>query len=547
MQLRRWIIIIGLSVTASCQEPTLTVSKTVKVDSSKASPAATQTSMELGLRGQQYEQAQRYEEALSLTRQAIFKAQAENKLAELIRWQWQLGRIFTALKHRDEAIAAYQQAVQGLLPENCFRWDLKELPYAKIRPLFLELVDLLLQRAAEKQNHPKMTADLWQARDMLEKLKTADLQNYFQNQCFTTVPNPLNGTKIVDDQAAVIYPILFADRLELLVVFPSQKQPPTIQRRLVPVGDAQMEAVINTFREELQKGRHDLRSESYLAPAQQLYQWLIKPLQSLLAGQAIQTLVFVPSGALLTINLAALHDGNQFLIENYAVVLSPGLTLTLPSTTSPPPKEKQMLLSAVTEATQGYPKLPYATKEFEEMKGLFTQVTPLLDDSGEGRNQVKAFKTQNFKDALNHSRYDLIHIISHAEFAQSAKDIAIVTYDGKLSLDDLESLLDIPQREKPLELLTLSACSTAAGEETQWAALGLSGVAIKTGTRSSLATLWQAYDLTTYMLVIRFYRNWQSSSQTKAQALQEAQKSVIDSVYRHPFFWAQLVLIGNWW
>lgn len=554
MQLQRWMLfVIVLTVTASCQEPTLTVSKTVKVESSKVSPTAAKASIELGLRGQQYEQEGRYEEALSLTRQAIFTAQAENELAGLIRWQWQLGRIFTALKNRDEAIEAYQQAVQGLLPEKCFRWDIKDVPYAEIRPLFIELVDLLLQRAAVKQNQLPMSADLWHARDILEKLKTADLENYFQSNCIAASQDQWRAKagEIADDQAAVIYPILLTDRLELLVTFPSQKKPPTIQRLSVAVGEAKIEAVVQTFREELQKGRYEPHSESYLAAAQQLYQWLIKPLQPLLAGNTIQTLVFVPSGALLTINLAALHDGNQFLIEKYAVVLSPGLTLTLPATTSPS-KETQMLLSAVTEATQGYPKLPYAAREFNEIRRLFGRSKPLLNDQRDENNGLAAFKTQNFKDALNNSSYDVIHIISHAEFAKHSKDIAIVTYDGKLSLDELEklllkeNLLKVPQREKPLELLTLSACSTAAGEETQWAALGLSGVAIKIGARSSLATLWQAYDLTTYILVTRFYQNWQSSTKTKAQALQEAQQYVIGSTYRHPFFWAQLVLIGNW-
>lgn len=550
MQLRQWIIIIGLSMTASCQEPTLTVSKMVRVDNSKVSPTAAKTSMELGLRGQQYEQARRYEEALSLTRQAIFKAQAENEVAELIRWQWQLGRIFTALQNREEAIKAYQQAVQGLLPEKCFRWDITEMPYAEIRPLFIELVDLLLQRAAEKQNQPTSAADLWQARDILEKLKAADLANYFQSNCLATFQDSLKGTakELADDQAAIIYPILLTDRLELLVVFPSQQLPPMIQQVSVAVGEAQIEAVVQTFREELQKGRYEPHSESYLATAQQLYQWLIKPLQPLLAGQPIQTLVFVPSGALLTINLAALHDGNQFLIEKYAVVLSPGLTLTLPTTTSPQPKETQMLLSAVTEATQGYPKLPYAAKEFNEIRRLFSRSKRLLNDQRDENSGMAAFKTQNFKDALKNSSYDVIHIISHAEFAKHSKDIAIATFDGKLSLNELEELLKATQHEKkPVELLTLSACSTAAGEETQWAALGLSGVAIKVGARSSLATLWQAYDLTTYIMVTRFYQNWQSLTKTKAQALQEAQQYVIGSTYRHPFFWAQLVLIGNWW
>ncbi|GJL64912.1 MAG: hypothetical protein NPIRA04_35660 [Nitrospirales bacterium] len=100
-------------------------------------------------------------------------------------------------------------------------------------------------------------------------------------------------------------------------------------------------------------------------------------------------------------------------------------------------------------------------------------------------------------------------------------------------------------RDTPLDLLTLSACETAAGDDR--AALGLAGVAIKAGARSALATLWFINDKATSELITEFYRQLQNVSVSKAMALQIAKKTLMSHPsYQHPGYWSPFLLINNW-
>jgi CHAT domain-containing protein len=543
------LILIGLTGLFSCVSqpktaPTIQPQPLAK--NTEQAKHALEKSKQLGYLGEQAEQAQRYDEAVAKTRQAIFKAQEANALAWLIRWQWQLGRVFNAQGQTTQAIQAYQQAVQRLVPDNTFRWKMTECQapgedtslYQQLRPLFFELADLLLQRAATDNNPATQQRDLQQARTTIEQLKTADLENYF-GDC---VAASQSVDEIKDTHAAVIYPILLEQRLELLVSLPRQETPPPIQLFTVPnVGRQQISQTVAQFREQLEAGHDNPESQNYLPHAQQLYRWLIAPLQATLTQNQIHTLVFVPEGPLGTIPMAALHDGNAFLMQTYALAITPGLTLTAPNSGTLTRDKTVALIGALTEDAQGYPKLPYASKEVEAITQFYNNTEKLLN-----KQFTAAQFEQRLKPSNNQaSNYTLIHIISHAEFAQNARDSFIVTYDGKLRFDDLESIIGLAKhRQTPIELLTLSACNTAKGDE-EWAALGLSGVALKAGAHSSLATLWKADDKITYHLVKNFYESKQNNL-SKAQALQEAQQTVIGTIYEHPFYWAPLILIGNW-
>jgi CHAT domain-containing protein len=99
--------------------------------------------------------------------------------------------------------------------------------------------------------------------------------------------------------------------------------------------------------------------------------------------------------------------------------------------------------------------------------------------------------------------------------------------------------------DRPIELLTLSACETAQGDER--AALGLAGVAIQAGARSALGTLWSVNDVASAKLVGEFYGQLHGQPISKAMALQRAQQKVLrDANHGHPYFWAPFLLIGNW-
>jgi CHAT domain-containing protein len=195
------------------------------------------------------------------------------------------------------------------------------------------------------------------------------------------------------------------------------------------------------------------------------------------------------------------------------------------------------LINGLSEAVQGFPPLPSVVKEVNTIKQVFTNSTVLLD---------KAFSLNAVNNALQSNPYEIIHISSHGQFVSNHKDSFLLTYDDRLTMDRLENLFQLSEsRQNKVELLTLSACQTAVGDER--AALGLAGVAIKAGARSALASLWYVDDEATSQLITDFYQHLQKPNVSKAQALQHAQKKMAaQHKYRYPAYWAPFLLIGNW-
>jgi CHAT domain-containing protein len=188
---------------------------------------------------------------------------------------------------------------------------------------------------------------------------------------------------------------------------------------------------------------------------------------------------------------------------------------------------------------ESFNSLPSVQQELAEINQMFGGVK--LADA---QFQRRAFASQFQGDT-----FTIVHIASHGLFKGSAKDTFVLTYDGKLYLNDLEKLIQPSQfRGDPVELLTLSACQTAAGEDASRAALGLAGVAIKAGARSALASLWSVNDVASARLIGAFYGQLQSNaSTTKAEALRRAQLELLRvPATRHPRYWAPYLIIGNW-
>jgi CHAT domain-containing protein len=324
----------------------------------------------------------------------------------------------------------------------------------------------------------------------------------------------------------VVYPIILPDRIELLVSLPSG-----LKRVAVPVGAERLTREVRQFRRMLEKRT----TRQYLPHSQQLYDWLMRPLEADFKASGIDTLVFVPDGPLRTIPMAALHDGNQFLISKYAMAITPGLNLTDPR---PIKREGAKVLAVgVTEAVQGFPPLPNVAAELESLREIYHGSTTLID---------REFVVAKFEEALKQERFTILHIASHGEFSSEPGKTFLLTFDDKLTMDRLDQYIGLFKfRDDPLELLTLSACDTAEGDDR--AALGLAGVAIKAGARSAVATLWEINDVAAAGLVADFYRGLQDSSISRATALQRAQvKMLSDPRYEHPGFWSPFLLINNW-
>ena len=486
-------------------------------------------SYSLGYLGHLYEIEYRLDEAMQLTRRALFAAQSVGAPESLYRWQWQLGRQLAATGQLDNAIASYQQAASTLQP---IRIEVAQassegalVGQQTVKPLFFELADLLLQRASLTEDGQAAEGYLLAARDAIEAYKTAELRDYFKDDCVDAVRSRLTTFDRLAPNTAVIYPIMFTSRLELLVSLPSG-----MTRISVPVPAGQLTEQIRMFRRLVEKRT----TREYLPHAQQLYEWLIRPLEPALSQQHITTLVFVPDNALRTIPLAALHDGSSFLINKFSIALTPGLTLTDPQ---PLNREKlQFLAAGITKSVQGFPPLPYVAEEVESIQQLYKS-DQLINS---------AFQAPKLERELRDGRYGVLHIATHGNFSTDVNDSFLLTFDGKLTMQALDQLVGLFRfRQEPLELLTLSACQTGVGDDR--AALGLAGVALKAGARSALATLWFINDEASAALISEFYRQLRNPSLSKAVALQRAQMKLLsDRVYEHPAYWSPFLLLNNW-
>ncbi|MCP4697704.1 MAG: CHAT domain-containing protein [Gammaproteobacteria bacterium] len=174
--------------------------------------------------------------------------------------------------------------------------------------------------------------------------------------------------------------------------------------------------------------------------------------------------------------------------------------------------------------------MPAVARELVQISSLFDNNTILLD---------KNFLLDNFSRALQYTAYSIVHIASHAHVERDPTQTFLLTYDDKLTMSRLENIL----HKNPVDLLVLSAVQTAKGYRR--VPLGMAGMAIQSGVKSVLASLWSVHDEATSQLMIEFYRQLQNPDLSKAQALQNAQLLMIKR-FDHPFYWAPFILIGNW-
>lgn len=474
--------------------------------------------------GRLYEDDGAVQTALRLSRQAAFHANAVESYESAYLWEWQIGRILNRQGEGPAAIAAYEQAIETL---EYVRQDLIDgSPYSfhqKVQPLFTELSDILLRRA-RLANGADLQVQLRNVQNILEQVKSAELQDYFQNEC--VLPEVSVELDQVEKGTATVYPILLDDRIEILVSVNG-----TIYQYTSIIQRAAFDDLVNEFRDNLQIDQGD---DEYLEIAQEIYELIIAPFASLLAENAVKTLLFVPDGVLRTVPIAALHDGESWLIEQYAVATTPGLKLTLPRPLEL--TEASVFAGGISDSVQGFSSLP----------GVPTELLNLASNYGASVIQNSAFSLEKVTEQMADNSYSIVHIATHGHFDSNPEKSFLLAYDDKLTMNLLEQSIGFRKvLGNPLELLVLSACESAAGDNR--AALGLAGVALKAGARSAVATLWQISDAATVKLIGEFYAQAADGEQTKAAALRHAQMALINSGrFEHPSDWAPFLLIGNW-
>ncbi|MGR8932624.1 MAG: CHAT domain-containing protein [Gammaproteobacteria bacterium] len=502
-----------------------------------------------------YEWQDRLEEALLLTDRAISEAQQANEKVLLAQVAAQKGDLLRRMGDNERALSAYQIAVDSLY---AIRIDMPiSLPDGRsalntlIDPIYRNYVDLLLQPSPPNGTDQADQGLIMKAIDSMEAIKQADLQDFFLGRCeFVSEENNLDWKHRALPGAAIFYPILLKDRIELVL-----KTDQKLIRRTVPVSADQVKEQALTLVHALQFGK------DYRASSKQLFNWLFRPLADELRQANPNVILFVPDRSIRAVPLAALYDGQSFIVERYGIVTLPSLNL---ESLGPVDKHKEVKARAllaglsipdgasidqlprnITEYLSDKPLPRESIIEELSLPSVEEEIRTVAEKEQSRTLLNNAFTATALKSDIETGQYDKVHIASHGYFGKNAKESFIMAYDQNMTLLDIRATLEAENlKAAPIELLTLSACKTAEGDDSML--LGFSGLAVKSNVLSAVGSLWSINDEAT-MQFMRLFYDGLSQSLDKAQAMRAAQISMIKTKkFRHPFFWSPFILIGNW-
>lgn len=432
-----------------------------------------------------------------------------------------------------------------------------------------------ISRSLVEQTLNQNNAD--DAVSQIDKLFEQDYENSY-GENFTdqkvTVESLRETLKTIKEetgkQAVIVY--AFARLKELSLVLVVADGPPILKN--IPVKSELLLKTVAEFHRSLAKP-NDSEDREYLSSAQQLYQWLIAPLSKDLEALNVDTLVFSFDAGLRQLPLAALHDGNQFLVEKYSLGSIPSVSLT--NTKYQSLQNAQVLAMGASEFTHTDKlPLPGVPIELSAIAGSRTKsqsaaAFPLW----QGRSFLNEnFTLENLKKQRQQQAFEIIHLASHASFPQiqnGRKEAEIDLWGRSLSLNEFRLVKWYDRRQ--VELLVLSACESAIGDDIA-AEMGFAGLAVRSGVKSALASLWKVKDVATLGLMTEFYDHLRSEN-IKAEALRKAQVAMIrkqivikngqlqgaqrsidlpddlknsaNSDLSHPHFWAGFTIIGSPW
>ncbi len=482
-----------------------------------------------------YEKNKQLPDALALTEKALFIAQTIDALDITYQWEWQQGRLLNQQGNVKGAIASYNMAYKTL---ESLRSDLvatnPDVQFSfreSVEPVYRELVELQLRAENIKDKQQSSQYNLKQARKVVESLQLAELNNFFRSPCLEAIVE-IDKVVTQDKQAAVIYPIILPDRLEVILTLPNQQ----LRNYTTNIPQEKVESTVASLRKYLTDvtATYQVKEQS-----QKIYEWLIRPLEAELSNSGIATLVFVLDGELRNIPMGVLYDAqqNKYLMQKYAIALTPGLQLL-----NPKPLQKvqlNVLTAGVGEARsiegRKFAPLKNVARELKEIQAEIPKNQELLNNKFIDSSLLKELQTVPFS---------IVHLATHGEFSSDPERTFLLTWDKLLKVKEFDTLLRVSDnnRSSNIELLVLSACKTAEGDKR--AALGLAGIAVRAGARSTLASLWSVDDQSTAKLMSEFYQELKTGT-NKAQALQRAQLAVF-AKEKSPYFWAPYVLLGNW-
>jgi CHAT domain-containing protein len=468
-------------------------------------------SFALGELGQIYEREEQYDRALDYTQQAQLVAGQILAYDSLYQWFWQMGRIYRTMGNEKYAITSYQAAIASLqkirgdiaIAAKDFQLDFRD----RVEPIYRELLALKLE-----------SGQIEEANNLFASLQLSELESFFGDICVEVTPSIDSQQLLAQTHSAVITTIVLPQKTYLILQLPDG----TTRTHLVAISANQLNQEIEQWRNNLE----DFFTLKYLAQSQKLYDWLIRPLEADLEAVKPKILIFVGDGLLRNVPMAALHDGTEYLVEKYPIAVSLGLNLIRKKESE---RKLSPLIFGLSKARPPFNEdLPYVAVETQEVKDIL----------GGKRFLDRDFTWNNFREQFLTSKSEIVHLATHGRFSGTLERSFLQMSDRSIGLNELESLFN--QRQQAIDLLVLSACQTAAGNNRT--VLGLAGIALRSGVQSVLASLWFSNDAATTELIVDFYQNWQVGM-TKAEALQKTQLKQIKKPLSHPNQWSNFVLI----
>ncbi len=519
----------------------------------------------LGNLGNAYRNLGKYDKAIDYQLQSLRILREVKDLSGEGTTLSNLGSILSKVTQPELAILFYKQSVNV---RESIRKDIRKLD-KDIQQSYLETVSRSYKHLADlliKQDR------IMEALQVLDLLKVQELEDYLKN--IKGSDRSAQGVKILEPEKAIsnkllavsldnreelnnelanqiqqlpkaeinkvpdylkqipqgtvlLYPLILGDRLEIILFSPNSLP----ISRSVKISKTKLESLISEYR----AGLLDAGSEDVKDASKDLYDVLIKPIESELITAKAETILYAPDGILRYVPLAALYDGKQWLAEKYKVSNLIAYSL---SDFSPKPKTQPNILAGAFGGSTGTKKfgqsaLPATLTEVQAIAKSFPNSVTLTED-GFSRQAIES----KFKD------HNILHLATHAEFNTGIPDNSFIIFGNgdKIRLGEIADW-QIPN----IDLIILSACQTGVGKLGDGVEiLGFGYQVQKAGAKNAIASLWSVNDEGTQALMEAFYRELKKGDITSTEALHRAQVALIKSPkYNHPNYWSAFFAIGN--
>jgi tetratricopeptide (TPR) repeat protein/CHAT domain-containing protein len=425
-----------------------------------------------------------------------------------------------------------------------------------------------LRTPAEDSELAKLETDLEVGnrafQSFLDEMETAFRASKGGTEEVTTVREAqglMETLRDLGDGTVAVYTIFGEQGIRTILITPDVQK-----GYLYKIPAAELNKKILAFREAVRSPASDPHPL-----AKELYDILVKPMEKDLEGVQAQTIMWSLDGALRYVPIAALYDGQHFLVERFrSVVFTPASQSRIKDPTSREWRGLGLGVSLPHEGFQGLPNVPSELHAIiregaKNPRGVLPGTLKLDGD----------FTKEELRTDLR-QHYSIVHLASHFDFVPGTdKNSFLLLGDGsKLTMEEFRNM---PQVLQGVELLTLSACDTAVGGEDADGkeVEGFAVLAQRQGAKAVVATLWAVADESTSLLMREFYRlRMSDQTTTKAEALRQAQLALLNGKIRpstaqsvpdrgvvpngsqnarkpptdwsHPYFWAPFILIGNW-